>query len=293
MLVPADSFFGAYPRIEVSGSRIDTLGTIHRLASAVDYTLDGRDLTAHAYFKSSGKQKEKNAVLIIPGTGDNQATAILNRDRNNYHHDITFAVLRLCDIYIYVKPNEDFLAVYNSQHRLSYEYIVGHLINRGGSYSALYLNHTLAVIKHLQSVYDNVIVIGLSQGGKAALLNALQSNPDGVVVSSGFSVLEEFAYGAGLGQITVPGIDEHYGVPEAYELMRDSSTRFLFTYGKKERGIYGIEAHERFTCDYFADLPNVECMVHKQGHGFPIPVIRHFVISTIAGESVEFEDWLE
>jgi hypothetical protein len=237
MLVPADSFFGAYSRIQLQGHGIDTLGTVNRLAFSVDYGLDGRALTAHAYFRPSGKGEERCAALVIPGSGNNQSTAILKRDPDNYHHDITFAVDRLCDMYIYVKPNEDFLAIHDMRAKLRNEYLIGHLINSGGSYSTLYLNHTLAIVKYLKDSYDKVIVLGLSQGGKAALLNALQSSPDGAVVSSGFSILEEHIFGAGLGQIIVPGLNAHYSVARTYDLIRDSSTRYLFTFGKKERGV--------------------------------------------------------
>lgn len=65
---------------------------------------------------------------------------------------------------------------------MSDNYIINHALNLGGSYSVRYLVDTMAIVKQLQTSYDTVAVIVLSQGGKAALYNALQSQPDGAII---------------------------------------------------------------------------------------------------------------
>jgi predicted esterase len=241
----------------------------------------------HAYFKPAEAKPgtAKCAALIIPGSGVNQSTGIYKRDADNYHHDIAGAVGKHCDVFVYVKPNEDFLAIHNGRKKFGFESIINYLINNGGSYSSLYLVHTLAIVKHLQETYDKVVVVGLSQGGKAAMLNALQSNPDGAVVASGFSVFEETFARAGHGQVLIPGLNERYGIEKALEIMESSRTRYLITYGISESAIvYQIEARELCTCRLLKSLKNVTCISHSHpdGHKFPEKDVEEFLASLVA-----------
>lgn len=279
MSMPAASFFDAYSKIEILNHRYDTLKTVNRPALQVDYEIDDRALTGYAYFRPGAETKSNCAALIIPGSGLNQSTAILVSDVDNYHYNIAKVVGTHCDLFVYVKPNEDFLAIHNGVFKLDYRYIIGHLINNGGSYSALYLVHTLAIAKYLKESYDKLLVVGISQGGKAALLNSLQSEPYGTIVSSGFSILEEELVGMGLGQIMIPGLNGHYRRFDIYRTIAGSSTRFLFTYGKLEEGMYGVEARENITRDYYRDLDNVEFHVHNRGHRFPPRRIGRFLLT--------------
>ena len=111
----------------------------------------------------------------------------------------------LCDVYVFVKPNEDFAAIHDGKRKLDYAGISTYLLNKGGSYSAHYVANSIALEKYLQSKYARTVVLGLSQGGDAALLNALQTRPTAAVVASGFSVLDEVLSWANSEQIIVPG----------------------------------------------------------------------------------------
>lgn len=178
-----------------------------------------------------------------------------------------------------VKPNEDFLAIHNGKKKLHYYFIIKHLINNGGSYSSLYIVNSLALTKYLKQAYEKVIVLGISQGGSAALLNSLQSKPEGAVISSGFSVMNKTFSKGGFKQIIIPNLNAQYGVDKTYEIIKESATRYLFTYGKQEKGIYGIEAEQHYTCNFFNALGNVRCMTHSSDHAFPIHAVDNFLVS--------------
>jgi hypothetical protein len=139
--------------------------------------------------------------------------------------------------------------------------------------------HSLALTKYLKQTYEKVVVLGLSQGGSAALLNSLQSEPDGAVISSGFSVMSKTLSKGSLRQIIIPNLDTYYGVDEIYQTIKASATRYLFTYGQQEEGIYGIEVDHQYTCNYFKALSNVSCMTHSLDHTFPIEEVDNFLVS--------------
>jgi hypothetical protein len=125
--------------------------------------------------------------------------------------------------------------------------------------------------------YDKVVVAGLSQGGAATLLNALQSHPQVAIIASGFSVVNAWVKGAGYNQILIPGLQQRWTNEAMRARMQEIPTRFLFTYGQEETSTYKMEAYERLTCRYFAALPNVECGIHANGHIFPVEIMRQFL----------------
>ena len=93
---------------------------------------------------------------------------------------------------------------------------------------------------------------GLSQGGAAVLLNALQSEPDRAIVASGFSVIKELAQWSGPGSLMgVPGYGPLSTADSLVRRLEDSSTRWLFSWGREERGTYKIDAHEQLTAGLF------------------------------------------
>ena len=174
----------------------------------VYYHLHERAYSANALFvpgEGDVSRQTGMASLIIPGSGENQATPIFFQDEDNYQSNIAGVSSKYSDTYILVKPNHDFLAIHNGKNRINLEFINGYLLNRGGSYSALYLIHSLALVKHLKDVYPEVMVLGISQGANAALLNALQSEPAGAVIASKYTVLFDKLLWAQFNQIIIPG----------------------------------------------------------------------------------------
>jgi hypothetical protein len=279
MLMPAASFDNAYEKLNVLGHEKKSAGIGNIEIFSTQYELDGKPYRGYAYFKKKKSKKGSHAVLLIPGSGNNQSSRIISNNPSNYHGNIAEVAGRRADLYVYVKPNEDFLSIHNGKNKLHYNFIIKHLINNGGSYSSLYIVHSLALTKYLKQTYEKVVVLGLSQGGGAALLNSLQSKPDGAVISSGFSAMSKtFSRGA-FRQIIIPNLNAHYGVDKTYQIINESATRYLFTYGKLEKGIYGIEADHQYTCNYFMALSNVSCMIHSSNHAFPIHAVDKFLVS--------------
>jgi hypothetical protein len=119
--------------------------------------------------------------------------------------------------------------------------------------------------------------MGLSQGGLATLINALESQPDFAVIASGYSVLSGKIEWSGHDQIIVPGISRRINEDSILQEFGDSKTKWLFTYGFEEQGIYKMEAQEMLTASAVEGLPNVEVEIHEKGHLFPVEEIRGFI----------------
>jgi len=271
MLLPVDRFYGAYDSLEVVRSGERTLGDARVLE--VGYRLAGREYGGYAYIRNAAGRM---AVLVIPGTGLNQSSAIYRDDHSNYQADIVEAFGPDTAVFIFIKPNEDCLALHSGGRKLNQGFFLNWLLNAGGSYSAHYIANSLAVTKYLQSNYEQVAVVGLSQGGYATLLNALQSQPDFAVVASGYGVGAQ-DMPSRHDQIIIPGLRRRLTDEAIRARMREMKTRFLFTYGSKEVGEYGIEATEHRTCEYLSELQNVDCLTHGDGHEFPLNAVRTFL----------------
>ena len=275
----AATFPTAYQRFQLRDIPAD--GQPDRLV--VPYTLDAASpdiQNAWAYRLPASAGAADTAILIIPGSGLNESSKIAYGDTDDYHGDIA-ALARTCgEVFVLVKPNEDFLAIHDGTRKLDYIFITNHLLNRGLSYSAQYLCDALAVTKYLQTRYRRVYVVGLSQGGTAALYVALQAQPAGAIVASGYSVTSEVVDPAGPNQIIVPGIAALYDPPSIRRRIGELTTRFLFSYGTGEPGSYRVEAVEGPTAKFMEGLDNVTFVVHPGGHAFPREAVREFLSGT-------------
>lgn len=274
-------FNDAYKKIILLGTDSLTLDSGKTKILRVRFVLSGREYNAYAY--GSGRSncgQGKTAALIIPGSGLNQSQGIYNRDPKNYHNGIMDALeKRADDLFVFIKPNEDALAFHNGKKKLNNIFIVNYHLNRGSSYSASYIVQSLAIAKYLKSCYYKTIIAGLSQGGTAALLNALQSEPDIAIVASGYSVISEKAEGSGFDQIIIPGLYARWiERTKLVSAISKTRTHFLFTWGKQETGEYRIEAEEQRSCKILMGLPNVRCAIHNGGHIFPVEEIGAYLI---------------
>jgi hypothetical protein len=290
LFMPIDVFSDAYDELSVLDTGRECLDgpTCYYEHVWVRYDLDQLVYSAYAYFKESEDPSSAHAALIIPGSGTNQSTGIHRNDPGNYHYNIAEVVNEDWDMFVYVKPNEDFLAIHDGRRKLKQEYLIRPLLNYGGSYSCRYLVDTMAMVKYLKTEYDRVVVIGLSQGGEAALYNSVQSHPDGAVISSGFSVLVDTFVDGGLGQIIVPGMKEHLMNEDVFNGIRGFRTRYLFSWGKLEKGIYKVEAELGCAAEFFSPLLNVTCVSHDMGHVFPEAEIAEF-LRAVAAPAAEIE----
>lgn len=246
----------------------------------VQYSIDGRSYDAYAYRNSPATEKANDsAAMVIPGSGSNQSHAIYGRDLNNYQSGILEAFPDDTDTYVFIKPNQDCLAIHNGEKRLHRDGYSNWLVSKGASYSAHYLVSSIAITKALQSRYSQVSVCGLSQGGEAALLNALQTAPSRAIVASGYSSLYDKVKWAADNQITLPGFLEKLSIPQIGIIISGQKTQYLFTWGVNENGTYGIEAKQGLLREAFSHLDNVTCAVHPGGHAYPLSTIREFCSS--------------
>jgi hypothetical protein len=280
LILPVENFYDAYNRLKIIDAAYQPLDHGATKLLKVTYALASRKYDAYAYTMQADHLSQQ-ATLIIPGSGLNQSSAIYKGDRTNYHYGIIEAFGSF-DKFVLIKPNEDCLAIHNGKAKLNAQFYINWLLNQGASYSAVYIAHSLAITKYLQETYDKVVVAGLSQGGAAALLNALQSYPTAAIIASGFSIMSEKVDWAGYNQIIIPGLNKRLSMDAIRLIMqRSPTTHFLFTYGKGEEGTYKIEAEQRLSCDYSSSLENVKCEIHNGGHVFPTDIISKFLTANI------------
>jgi hypothetical protein len=246
----------------------------------VDYVYHGQQRQAYAYGeKPQACVAGPSSALVIPGSGNNQSSAIIARDPANYHAGVLDALEGVDRVYVLLKPNEDVLAWHDGNRRkLDGTLIWNWHLNREGSYSVAYLVQAVAVQKWLDDCFSRRVLAGLSQGGAAALLVGIQARPTDVVVSSGHSLLFNEAEWAGHNQLLgVPGLARLYQARPLAAALERSSSRWLFTYGRSETDIYKLEAETGLTASHIGHLPNVEVATHPGGHVFPVDAVRSFL----------------
>jgi len=276
LLIPCQDYWTAYENLRlIASGRAD-----ERLR--VDFTLADKRHQAWTYDlpQSAAGGRTSCAALIIPGTGPNQGFRIVRADPTNYHREIAKTVSHYCDTFILVKPNEDFRAIHNKKNKLDESWMISQMINMGGSYSVTYLAESLAVMKQLRSEYDEVFVLGLSQGGLAALLSGIQSRPTGMFVASGYTVLsQKLAYWWGSDQILIPGLEDRLTPENVRRELSLSKTRTVFSWGKKDAPLYAIDARLRATARLLGSIKGVEYFIHEGKHQFPQDKVRSFLAS--------------
>ena len=278
LLMPVEHFFSAYDNLQVEAVETLTLdgGATHLLQ--VTYSLGGATYHGHAYAPAD-PDTSKPASLIIPGSGLNCSEPIYRNDPDSYHYGIMDALGDGITNYVFIKPNEDCLAFHNGEGKVDVNFYVNWFLNNAASYSATYIVSAMAITKWLQSRHEKVVVAGLSQGGGAALLTSLQSQPTAAVIASGFSVIMERIHWSGHNQIIIPGIGQAYSNENVRKQIKATPTQFLFTYGRQESYIYRMEAEEGLSCAFLSECPNVRCESHDEGHIFHEAITSDFLRS--------------
>lgn len=282
ILIFRQGFATAYEHLQVSEAE-----QLTRLQDAmpvvrIRYKYQRRSHEVFAYGRLPVVCEGKNAAgLIIPGTGLNQSLKIAVGDTANYHYGILNALKAggIRHVYTLIKENEDFLAWHNGNGRkLGPDFILGWHLNREASYSVSFLVDSMAFTKWMQHCFDRTLVAGLSGGGAAVLLSALQSRPDTAIVASGHSVINDLAEWSGRTDlIGVPGYGALSKSQQLFDRLQQSPTNWFFSWGRREVGTYKIEAHEERTAKVISSLPNVRVVIHDNGHTFPVDKIESFL----------------
>lgn len=217
--------------------------------------------------------------LIIPGSGINQSLGIATEDPDNYHYGIMMALNDLNGYkYVFIKPNEDFLAFGNGYgKKLAGTFIWNWHINSGGSYSVSYLVQSMAFQKWMESCFDNTLVAGLSQGGAATLLIAIQSEPNIAIIASGHSLINLTQWSGHDQILAVPGYSLLFNAEILRKKLNTQFGSWFFSFGLNETGSYRIEAEERITKNKIDSLQNVNVVIHDGGHEFPVQEIKEWL----------------
>jgi hypothetical protein len=242
-----------------------------------------KEYITYVYGLRPKKESAKaTATLIIPGSGLNQSSAIYSGDSYNYQFGILKAIEQLKgDVYVFVKPNEDFLAYHDRYgKKISAKALVNYQLNLNSSYSASYLLKAMAIIKWFKTLYRQTVIAGLSQGGAATLFTSIYTQPDIAIVSSGHSILFNDVNIGGMNQLLgVPGYFRFFECNTLRKTLELSKTNFLFTWGIDEEDYYGIESKYQPTAKCIKDLVNVRIAIHKGGHIFPVEEIQNYLTS--------------
>ncbi|MBF0267967.1 MAG: hypothetical protein HQL44_05205 [Alphaproteobacteria bacterium] len=228
-------------------------------------------------YKRHGPDKSRCALLVIPGSGYNQAWEMMRSKEPNYQKNIVSIGPAFCDTFVQIKPADSIAAIHDGQRSLNFRSIAYYLINRGASYSTLYLTEALALAKHLRKSYPKLVIAGLSQGGQAAAILSTLSNPDGAIIASGYSVLNDKYEIAGMDQLAASGLYELYSQEAIKAWLAKGKTQSLFTWGSQEGGVYGMDAMSQLTCESFKEFKNVQCRVHPAGHVYWQPYVTDFL----------------
>lgn len=282
-----EGFSTAYDCVNYRDPVAVVSGDPSRLIYRLDFSYQGRLQTAFFYAKAVPVcGVNRSAALVIPGSGINQSSAIVDADASNHHYGILAALGDVNDVFIYIKPNEDYLAFHDGTGKKANVYsTVNWHLNRGGSLSTAYIVQSLAVMKWLNACYSRrTVVAGLSQGGAAALINAFQSKPKIAIIMAGASVIfDDFEASSHNQIIGVPGYAENLQRVDGLRMNVSSSaiTSFLFGYGARDSDFYKIEAADGVTASALTGLSNVQVVTHAGGHSYPVSEIRSYLASRL------------
>ncbi|WP_419765625.1 MAG: hypothetical protein ACNI28_03645 [Arcobacter sp.] len=270
MSIPSQYFFNAYKNIELVS--FDQNGEICKLVYKVN------DLTQEAFFYSNGK-KSNDVILTIPGSGENHSYDIVTNNIRTYHN--TFgtpsALLEESTHFVLIKPNEDYLSIHNNEYKLSYNALYKTLLNKGSSYSVKYLIDAMALVKYCKTNEQKVILNGLSQGAEACLYVSLQAEPYMTIMSSGYSIFNSILDYGSFDQIIISNIRNVYSPEYIKSMIKQQSTKYILTYGKEEQCIYGYEAKNNLTQNYYKDLQNVYFYSHEYAHIMPVKELNKMI----------------
>lgn len=289
IFIDADGFESAYEQINVLGAEQLSREISDDPVVKVSFNYKGASYSSYAYGKlteNCGNRKQC-ATLALVGSG-------LNVSKSTYTGDIhptygyvvgersiyeALSVLKNNAIFVFIKPNEDFLAWHDGNGRkLNINFVAPYHLNLGGSYSVSHLIQSMAFTKWMKSCYRQTIVAGLSSGGSAAVMVSLQAEPTISIVSSGYSVISnKIKWSSITGLLGVPGFGDLDAKNKIKKMLKKSPTNWLFTWGKEEIGVYKIEAEEKTTANVIGGLPNVSAVIHDGGHVFPVDEVQIFL----------------
>ncbi|MFN4083076.1 MAG: hypothetical protein ACK4K9_05535 [Bacteroidia bacterium] len=253
----------------------DSIFTLNKFnVKVINYSLYGNLYKTYSFVNQI---KSDTAWLIIPGSDPNQSTAIVLEYKDNYHYGLYSAIKNNLNCYVFIKPNEDILAWHNGKKKINGNAYYNTLINNGSSFGYSYLVQSVAIVKYLKSKSKFIIISGLSQGGMACLLNAVFSNPNVAIISSGYSVLNDTIYISGFDQMVIPNLRSIFSSYQLDSLISLRNTKYLFTYGSNDNSFYRDTSMLKNNKMIFKNNNNVNIHTFIGGHQYPVNVILNWL----------------
>lgn len=292
----ATDFTSAYTSLQVSPSfhfdnhlnptfnhYYDSLGTVyyqHDPLIQLNYSLHQKNATSYfTYTPKKVSPDDEIAFLIIPGSLANQTSDVI---RGTGYHNLNCYVKntlqKFGDVFILCKPLEDYRALqwngkkFNSKDYVTpgLRYIYDYLDSINHPYGTNYLIEVLSMLKYMNQHYKKVVLLGCSMGGYSALLGALNSEVDGAMIASGYSI--HFDDIPAL-QFSVTQLFKNLPLLYTDSLIKnklsESRTEYLFSYADQEDYWYQLEHDTQLTENFVGPLPNCAYFYNFNFHSFP------------------------
>ncbi len=235
--------------------------TVRRLDNAYLHIFDFGWTRVH--FLAKRAEIRNCASLIVPGSGTDLASQILLGE--GYHGDL-FAQVP-CTTLVYVKPNHDTRQIVYKDHRVNFDYLYTSLIGINSIYSYWYIEELIETALYLKTVSDAVLVVGLSQGGGAAMIVGAVANLAVTAVLSGYYVPDGGQFG-NFHQILIPSMTSFLQPEEIGKYFRQG--QLILTYGKQDLPVYRLAETQDEACSrLIASEARVTCVFHDSGHTYP------------------------
>lgn len=255
-----------------------------------DFSLNSKNSTTYSfYYPRDTNQLAKTAFFIIPGNGENSVSKVVQGiDYYNYLCFVSQNLKNYGDVFVYMKPNEDARAIYWNNKKINNQSLVDQLDTVNTPYGLHYLIEMIATIKSLKKQYCKVMILGISEGGYAALLSSLITKPDASIISAGYSV------GFDNSPISLPilysrfdSLVYFYQKDSIKNLIQSQNTKYLFTYGDLDVVNLMQEEHDsNLTQQYFNDTLNTSFYYNYQNHTFPYCSVINDFFNPILTKSV-------
>jgi hypothetical protein len=261
------------------------------------FTVNGKSGQAVAWARNFGKTADGptylnqfgtngRAVLIIPGSGNNESVAMM---AGTGYEAVLFSVAtQVGDGFVYSYPGEDMQGLVCANGNKIILGQIDSLLSQRGSYAShLVIVQTAVIMKFLQTSrflnplfpnYTEIGIMGLSKGAWNAMMTAMITPPTAAVIASGISVKEYREVGFGVtGWSYSPAFQALWPQASLIAAIQRPATKWLFTESRcpNELSLVTEEVATGETAAAFAG-PNVTFDVHCQGHVYPAPDTLNF-----------------
>lgn len=267
----------------------------------IPFSVSGKQGAQTVAYKSAftGTGAAPNAaILLIPGSGDNQVGAVV---AGTGYHGTTLANMNaLADTFVYMRHGHDQRAQWGAtpagNKRIGDAFYDAAAIAEGGSLHTCWLVEIVALYRYLKTQYAKVGIAGLSQGAMLAAVAALAASPDFVICASGFSLNDYRCAGLGtLSGVNVPGLQKKWPQESLISRIKAQPTEWLITHSSVTTSGVSPEPIDQssweesmaYTEGMLEDAANVTVHSHDQGHAFPQPFTGDFIGDVFDGSGSE------